>query len=81
MKKNMGTTDRRLRTLLVAPALVVGGVLAGPTGGLSIALYAVAAVMVGTSAVGSCPLYSIFGLRTCPVQQTAAEDVATALPR
>ncbi len=59
MSTNMNTLDRRLRALLVAPAAVVTGVVIGPGSVVSIALYAVAAVMVATSAVGHCPLYSV----------------------
>lgn len=66
MKLDMGTLDRRLRLLLIAPALVVAGILAGPGGVIPIVLYVLAGVMVATSLAGSCPLYTQFGLRTCP---------------
>lgn len=66
MKLNMGTLDRRLRLFLVAPALIVIGVLLGPGAILSIVLYALAGVMVATSLVGNCPLYTILGIKTCP---------------
>jgi len=71
MKINMGSADRRLRALVAAPVLIVAGVLAGPAGWLSIVLYAMAGVMLATAAAGSCPVYSLFGLRTCPVQDAA----------
>lgn len=64
MKMNMGSADRKLRAFLVAPVLVVGGVLAGPTGWLAIVLYLLAAVMLATAAVGSCPLYMLIGFGT-----------------
>lgn len=67
MKLNMGPVDRKLRLYLVAPILVVTGLLIGPGGILPTVLYVVAAVMAGTSLAGSCPLYSLLGLRTCPV--------------
>lgn len=66
MTCNMGRTDRMLRALLIAPLLVVVGVLVGPTGWLAYVLYALALVMLGTSAVGYCPLYAPFGIRTTP---------------
>lgn len=66
MKLNMGTLDRRLRLFVAAPALVVAGALIGPGGILPIVLYVLAGVMVATSLAGSCPLYALFGLRTCP---------------
>lgn len=66
MKLNMGSLDRRLRLFLIAPALVVAGILIGPGGVVPIFVYVLAGVMVATSLVGSCPLYTLFGLRTCP---------------
>jgi len=62
----MGSADRKLRAFIVAPLLIVVGLLVGPAGWLAIVLYALAAVMLGTAAVGSCPLYLPFGLRTRP---------------
>ena len=37
---NMGSVDRKLRAFVVAPVLVVAGVLVGPAGWLAIVLYA-----------------------------------------
>ena len=68
MKINMGSADRKLRAFVVAPVLIVAGLLVGPAGWLAIVLYALAGVMLATSAVRSCPLYMPFGLRTCPPQ-------------
>jgi hypothetical protein len=69
---NMGSADRKLRALVVAPVLVIAGVLVGPTGWLAIVLYALAAVMLVTSAVGTCPLYMLFGLRTSRLDKVTA---------
>ena len=57
MKPNMGITDRRIRAFVVAPLLLVLAWLAGfgTIGGVIATILAV--VMVGTAAVGSCPLY------------------------
>ena len=55
MSKNMTMLDRRLRTLAVAPIAVLIGVLIGPGSVASIVLYALAAVMLATSAVGYWP--------------------------
>ncbi len=74
MKQNMGSADRKLRALLVGPALVVVGLLVGPGGWLAIVLYGLAVVMWATAAAGSCPLYSLFGLRTCPLQRVTGHD-------
>ncbi|MEO6144681.1 MAG: DUF2892 domain-containing protein [Dermatophilaceae bacterium] len=69
MDKNMSSTDSRLRAFVVAPVLVVAGIVLGPAGWLAIVLYTLAGVMLATSLVGTCPLYTLFGLRTCPLQQ------------
>ncbi len=63
----MGSSDRKLRAFVVAPVLVVAGLLAGPTGWLAIVLYTLAAVMLATAVAGTCPLYRMFGLRSCPL--------------
>jgi hypothetical protein len=73
MNKNMGSADRRLRGLVVAPVLLVVGLLVGPGGWLAVVLYALAAVMVGTAAASTCPLYAAFGLRSCPLQRVDAD--------
>jgi hypothetical protein len=61
MSKNMNILDRRMRAFLVAPAAVVIGILIGPGSGAAIVLYAVAAIMLATSAAGYCPRYSVIG--------------------
>ncbi|EYR63386.1 bifunctional protein GlmU [Actinotalea ferrariae CF5-4] len=66
MKQNLSSTDRAVRAFLVAPALVVVGVLVGPAAALSWVAYALAAIMVLSSAVGWCPLYALVGVSTCP---------------
>ena len=64
MKKNMGTTDKTLRLIaaVIAVALAATGTI---TGTLAIIAYVVAAVFMLTSFVSFCPLYRVFGLRTC----------------
>jgi hypothetical protein len=66
--KNMGSADRKVRAVVVAPLLVIVGVLAGPAGWLALVLYALAAVMWTTAAAGTCPLYRVFGLSTGPAR-------------
>ncbi len=67
MKKNMGNVDRIVR---VAIAVVVGILYFTGTipGTLGIILLALAAIFVLTSLVSFCPIYSLIGLNTCPVQ-------------
>jgi len=69
VKINMGSADRKLRAFVVAPVLIVAGLLVGPAGWLAIVLYILAAVMLATSAVGFCPLYALLGLRSSPLQK------------
>jgi len=69
MSANVGNIDRVLRLLIgiAALALVFVGPIAsqGGWGWERIALAAVAAIMIGTSTIKFCPLYRIFGMRTC----------------
>lgn len=63
MKKNMGTIDRTIRTLL---ALLVGvlyymNVISGTT---AIILGVFAVIFLITSLISTCPLYMPFGLST-----------------
>ena len=64
MKINMGSADRKIRAFVVAPILVVAGLLVGPAGLLAIVLYALAGVMLATSSISFCPLYALLGLST-----------------
>ena len=71
MSANVGTIDRVLRALIgiVALALVfVGPIAAGGWAWERIALVAVGVIMLGTSTIKFCPLYRIFGLRTCKTE-------------
>ena len=69
MSANIGTIDRIIRLLIgiaAASLVFVGPVAAsGGWGWERIALAAVGVIMVATSAIKFCPLYRIFGLRTC----------------
>jgi hypothetical protein len=64
MKKNMGTADRVIRMLLaiVMVALYLTGTVTGTAG---IVMLALAGVFVLTSFLSFCPLYGLFGIRTC----------------
>ena len=65
MSRNMNTTDRALRAFLVAPAAIVVAFLIGTGSIAGILLFALAAIMLATSAVGFCPLYKLLHLNTC----------------
>lgn len=66
MKRNMGNLDRRIRAFVVAPILVVLALAVFGAGSVAgVIALVLAAVMLATSAVGSCPLYAPLGLSTC----------------
>ena len=69
MKKNMGSTDRIIRIVLaiIFAALYFTGTVTGTVG---IVLLVLGAVFALTSAVSFCPLYTIFGLKTCPLEES-----------
>ena len=71
MNMNLGSADRKLRAFVVAPVFIVAGVLVGPASVPAIVLYVLAAVMLGTAAAGTCPLYMVFGLRSCPMKKAS----------
>ena len=64
MKQNLGTADRLIRLLGVAPALVVLAYLVGFGSFVGVLAIVGAIVMVATAAVGFCPLYAPFHLHT-----------------
>lgn len=68
MKKNMGTADKTIRILVAAiiAILFFTNVISGILG---IILLVLAGVFVLTSFVSFCPLYTIFGLSTCPTKE------------
>ena len=68
MKKNMGTIDRVIR-LLVAAAIPVLYFNAMLTGTVAYVLLILAGIFFLTSLTGVCPLYSLFGIKTCPAQK------------
>lgn len=70
MKRNMGNTDRIIRTLIVA--VVAGLYFTNIIGGtLAMILGVVAGIFLLTSVVSFCPLYAVFGLNSCKVDNAA----------
>lgn len=66
MKQNMGSADKTLRIIV---ALVIAGLYFFTdmiSGTLGIILLVLAAIFVLTSLVSFCPLYTVFGISTCP---------------
>ena len=66
MPRNMGSIDRGLRMFVVLPVAVVLAFVigAGTVGG--IVLFVVAGIMLGSSATGFCPTYTLLGISTAP---------------
>lgn len=66
MKKNMGSIDRVVRIAIVAAlvALYATGTVTSLWG--TVALVA-AGIFTLTSLTGFCPIYAIFGIKTCKV--------------
>jgi len=64
MKKNMGSTDKIIRIIvaLAVAGLFFANIIAGTLG---IILLVLAIVFVLTSLISFCPLYTIFGIKTC----------------
>lgn len=67
MTINMGSADRVIRPLLaiVFIALYFTGTVTGIVG---IVLLVLAGVFLLTSVVGMCPLYTLFGIKTCKIK-------------
>ena len=66
MTRNMGTWDRSLRTFVVAPAAIVVAFIVGAGSVGGIILFAVAGIMLGSSATAFCPTYTLLGISTHP---------------
>lgn len=64
MKKNMGTADRLVRTIIAAVIAILyfTNVITGTVG---IVLLILAVVFLATSLISFCPLYAPFGISTC----------------
>ena len=63
MKKNMGTADKFIRVLIgiLIAILYYMNIISGIT---AIIILAVGILLLITSLIGFCPLYTVFGIRT-----------------
>jgi len=70
MDKNVGSADRIIR--IVAGVALIAFALFGPAdiGWKWVGWIGVVPLLTGLA--GTCPAYSIFGLRTCPMDKKAA---------
>ncbi len=68
MKPNVGSADRIIRIVL-AIAFIGLYATGTVTGTLGLVLLVLGVVFLGTALVRFCPLYALFGLRTCPADK------------
>ena len=64
MIQNIGSMDRKIRSFVIAPLLVILAIVFHSVVWLMIVLLVLAAVMWATSAVKTCPLYMPFKIST-----------------
>lgn len=67
LKKNVGNIDRIIRAVIGIAALAAF-FMASATGILHWVFLVVGVIGLGTAAMSSCPIYSILGMRTCPLE-------------
>ncbi|MCW8897867.1 MAG: DUF2892 domain-containing protein [Flavobacteriales bacterium] len=65
MKKNMGTADKIIR-IIIAAIIVTLYFTEMITGTIAIVLLVLSGIFVLTSLISFCPLYTLFGIKTCP---------------
>lgn len=75
MNRNVGSVDRAARAVLGVAALV-SAFVTGATSGLGLVLLVVALVLLGTAAVGFCPLYRLLGISTDGIRRRSGEPVS-----
>lgn len=65
MKKNMGTADKIIR-IIIAAIIITLYFTEMITGTVAIVLLVLSGIFVLTSFISFCPLYTLFGIKTCP---------------
>jgi len=68
MKKNISSLDKGIRITLaiIFAALYFTGTLQGTIG---IVLLVLGGIFMLTSLLGTCPIYSVLGISTCPIPE------------
>lgn len=69
MKKNMGSVDKAIRIAfaVIVTILFTTGKISGTLG---IVLLVLGGVFLATSLISFCPLYTIFGIKTCKTKNS-----------
>lgn len=72
MKKNLGKLDRIVRAALAATISILyfTGTI---TGMLGTVLLLLGGILLFTSYMSSCPIYNLFGIRSCPIEKEGKE--------
>lgn len=65
MARNVGNVDRLVRFILGVVVIAAGFVFQTWLGALGL-------IFVGTALIGFCPLYTLFGISTCPLKTNKA---------
>ena len=68
MKKNMGTADKTIR-LIIAAIVGVLYYINVLNGTLGLVLLILSGIFVLTSVISFCPLYTLLGIKTCPIEK------------
>ena len=68
MKKNVGSIDKIIR-IIIAVVAAYFAYRGGFGAIMSYVLYAVAGIMLLTSLMGSCPIYSVLGQSSCKIKE------------
>jgi hypothetical protein len=66
MTRNLGSAERLVRALVVAPVAILLALLVfGPDSVLGVIALVIAFAMLATSLISWCPIWRAFGLNTC----------------
>lgn len=69
MIRNLGQSDRILRLVAGIVAAIIAWFYGGGWPVLGPVLWVVAAILILTAALATCPAYRLFGLSTCPLNK------------
>jgi hypothetical protein len=64
MRPNLANVERLVRGLVIAPAAFVAAAIVGPDTPAGVILLVVAAAMLITAVVSSCPIWALLGINT-----------------
>ncbi|MBL1240643.1 MAG: DUF2892 domain-containing protein [OCS116 cluster bacterium] len=66
--KNLGSPDKMIRFVIAIVAAIAAYMYMATLGIWFWVLIAVAVIMAGTALLNFCPLYAIFGIKTCKTE-------------